>query len=293
MGLRTKFNLVMLGTFLLGIGLAGAAAYEILLRNAEQEVIAKARIMRESALAMRRYTAEELRPLLEAAGGDEFRPHTVPSFAAQTNFRQIQLAFPDYSYKEAALNPTNPADRATDWEADIISVFRNDPDQAELTVMRDTPTGRVLSLAHPIRIEDEGCLVCHSTPAAAPPSMVALYGTANGFGWQMGETIGAQIVSVPLSVPMERARHAFAIFMGSLVGVFVVLGLLLNLLLHRVVVRPVVRMATAAEAVSLGDVDVPEFEAGGRDEIARLSASFNRLRRSLVSALRLIDGDTR
>jgi hypothetical protein len=59
-------------------------------------------------------------------------------------------------YKEAALNPTNPRDRAVDWEADIINTFRNHPGAAkELVGERDTPTGRSLYLARPIA-EDLG-----------------------------------------------------------------------------------------------------------------------------------------
>ena len=47
-----------------------------------------------------------------------------------------------------------------------------------------------------------------SAPGAAPASMVAQYGPANGFGWQLNEVIGAQIVSVPLGVPLERVIDA-------------------------------------------------------------------------------------
>ena len=39
--------------------------------------------------------------------------------------------------------------------------------------------------------------------------MLDLYGIANGFGWKMNEIIGAQIVSVPMTVPIaarERRR---------------------------------------------------------------------------------------
>ena len=57
---------------------------------------------------------------------------TVPSWAAQTVVRTIERNFPAYAYKEAALNPTNPADRATDWEADIIRIFRR---EAELSTL--------------------------------------------------------------------------------------------------------------------------------------------------------------
>jgi hypothetical protein len=49
------------------------------------------------------------------------------------SFKALRTKFPDYTYKEAALNPTNPNDRASDWEADIINEFRNNADHKELS----------------------------------------------------------------------------------------------------------------------------------------------------------------
>lgn len=288
MGLRGKFNLAMAAAFAVGLVLAGLFSYRIVQENARHEVIQNARIMMESARAIRDYTAQEIRPLIMPHMSEVFLPHSVPSFAAQTNFKALREKFPDYLYKEAALNPTNPADRASDWEADIINLFRNDPDRSELIVERATPTGRSLVLAHPLQIKSESCLTCHSTPAAAPETMTALYGTANGFGWQMGEIIGAQVVSVPMSVPLEKAQQTFLVFMAMLAAVFVVIMILLNLLLHRVVIKPVTRISAIASAVSMGDLKVEEYERRGKDEIASLSASFNRMRRSLESAMQML-----
>jgi HAMP domain-containing protein len=155
---------------------------------------------------------------------------------------------------------------------------------------RDTPSGRSLSLARPLTIKDEACLSCHSTPDRAPGAMIKVYGAANGFGWQLHETIGAQIVSVPMAVPLRDAQTLFLTFMGILLGVFLVIMVLLNALLHFVIVKPVKKVAAVANAVSLGDLQVEEYEKPGNDEISSLSASFNRMRRSLESALKLLDG---
>ena len=72
---------------------------------------------------------------------------------------------PGYSYREAALNPTNLVDRAQDWEADIIRICSVTSRRGqELVTERDTPTGPLLHLARPITVRDETCLNCHSTP---------------------------------------------------------------------------------------------------------------------------------
>jgi len=64
---------------------------------------------------------------------------------------------------------------------------------------------------------------------------------------------------------------------------------LLNLLLHYFIIRPVRRIAAVASEVSLGNLDVPEYRPRGGDEIASLAESFNRMRRSLANALRLLE----
>lgn len=289
MGLKAKFNLAMLVAFLVGLGLAGAFAYRLLQDNARREVMQEARIMLGQGSAISTYTDQEIAPLLADQLKSRFLPQSIPFFAAQANFRAMNKAFPDYSFKEAALNPTNPADRATDWEADIINAFRADQQRPQLVAERDTPTGRILSVSVPIRVTDQSCLTCHSTAAAAPSTMVDLYGSANGFGWKMGETVGAEIVSVPMSVALERANRTFAIFAAGLTVVFLFMVLLLNLLLHYMIVRPVRRMSAIAGEVSLGNMNAPEFASGGRDEIGSLADSFNRMRRSLANAMRLLE----
>jgi protein-histidine pros-kinase len=155
---------------------------------------------------------------------------------------------------------------------------------------RDTPTGRSLFIARQIKIGNQACLACHSVPGAAPKSMLMLYGEANGFGWKLNEIVGAQVVSVPMSVPIQNANRAFATFMTSLFVIFAVVFLALNVMLSWLIVRPIQKMAQVADAVSTGDFDKAEFAEKGKDEMAVLGASFNRMRRSLQKAMQLIEG---
>ncbi|MBN9563767.1 MAG: DUF3365 domain-containing protein [Alphaproteobacteria bacterium] len=289
MGLKAKFNLVMLIAFVIGLGLAGVLSYRLVQDNARKEVLQEAAIMMGQATAISTYTDREIAPLLADQLKVRFLPQSIPFAVAQANFRTLQQQFPDYSFREPATNPTNPADRPTDWQADIIDLFRRDPKLTEFVSHRDTPTGPILSYSRPIRVTDQGCLQCHSTPAAAPQTMVDLYGSSNGFGWKLGDTVGAQIVSVPMRVPLERARHTFTVMMAGLAVVFLVMIVLLNLLLHYIIIRPVRRISAAASEVSLGNMDAPEFTVRGRDEIASLAESFNRMRRSLANALKLLE----
>ena len=117
--------------------------------------------------------------------------------------------------------------------------------------------------------------------------MIAKYGGNNGFGWKLNEIIGAQVV--PMSLPIENANRAFVTFMASLTGVFVVLFIILNLMLSFLIVRPITDMSEAANEIGTGNMDIVEFPDKGRDEVALLAKSFNRMRRSLQKAIPLID----
>jgi len=150
----------------------------------------------------------------------EFHPQSVPAFAATEIFSYLREKFPDYFYKEATLNPTNPRNRATDWESDVVNQFRGKPTQTEFINTRESPTGTALFLARPIKVNNVSCLECHSTPDKAPNEMIKLYGGDNGFGWKLDDVIGAQIVSVPVSVPIHSAESAFRVIIAWLAGAF-------------------------------------------------------------------------
>jgi len=288
MKLVIKFNLVLITVLALGLVLTGTLSYRILQQNARNEIVERAGMMMEAALAVRSYTVGEIRPLLALQMKTTFLPQTVPAYAATQAFAKLRKTHQEYTYKEATLNPTNPRDRAVDWEADIIQDFRNYGDKKEIVGVRETPTGSTLYLARPIKIADGGCLVCHSTVEAAPKTMLALYGEANGFGWKLNEIVGAQIVSVPMSVPIAQAERAFQTFMGSLVVVFALIIVVLNIMLRLIVINPVTRMSHIADEVSRGQMDAPEFSEKGKDEISLLGASFNRMRRSLEKAMSML-----
>lgn len=289
MSLRLKFNIVLGVFMLLGVLAAGLIAHKLLQDNAREEVLQSANIMMESAMAVRGYTVDEIKPLLAVQQRRQFISQTVPAYAASRYIEKLQENHPEYSYKEAALNPTNPANRATDWEADIITWFRNNRTEEQIIGERETPAGRTLYFGRPIMIKNENCLACHGTPAEAPATFLETYGAANGFGWEVNEIIGAQLVNVPMDVPLARAQETFTIFMGSLVGVFLVVFIALNLLLHRIVVKPVAAISARATEVSMGELDVQELNIQGAKEITSLAQSFNRMHRSLNNAVKLLD----
>jgi HAMP domain-containing protein len=288
MKLLLKFNLVLILVFAVGFVVTGFVCNRLLQQNAKAEVMENARIMMEAAIAVRTYTATQIKPLLETQIKYTFLPQSVPAYSANTYFAQLQKKFPDYSYKEATLNPTNPINRATDWEADLVEEFRKSSDKTEIIAERDTPNGRSLFIARPMKVSSMACLGCHDTAEDAPRTMVDRYGNANGFGWKLNDIVTAQIVSVPTQVALQRAKGVFKTFMLSLAAVFGVLLVAINALLIFLVIRPVNRLSSMASSVSLGNSEIGELPVTGKDEIAELAQSFNRMGRSLVEAMKML-----
>src|SRR5580700_4351039 len=144
MRLLTKFNLVLIVFFGAGGLIIAQLAYSFLMRNAREQVVEQAELMMASARSTRDYTSEQIKPLLLKNPEHEtnFLPQTVPAFAATTVFSKIRKNYPNYSYREATLNPTNLVDRADDWETDIIRNFSDHPNDKLLVGERETPTGR-------------------------------------------------------------------------------------------------------------------------------------------------------
>jgi HAMP domain-containing protein len=288
-GLRLKFNIILAVCYLLGLSLSIYPFYQISRQEAMDQLQSQIDVLRAQALSIRRYTSEEIQPLLAEHSSVQFLPQTIPSFSAQTAFRNFRGFYPQFFYKEAALNPTNPADLARDWEREVIEKLRANSDLTKDVSFQTIDNRSHYTATYPLVIKDESCLTCHSTPDRAPPSMVALYGNKNGFGWKLNETIGAQIISVPMDIAEGSIWRNLGLFVGTSSVIFLVLLILLNILLNRYVISPVTRMAKTAEAVSMGDASVAEFEFPGSDEIASLSRSFNRMRRSLDSALKMLE----
>lgn len=290
MKLLAKFNLLLVLLFGTGLLLVSQLSRRFLEANAREQTLQQAKMMISSARSTRDYTEQELDPLLEQTPDSRrrFLPQSIPFYAATVTFNHLRKDYPDYTYKEAALNPTNPRDRADQWEADIINYFRNHPDKKQLIGERQTATGTSISLSQPIAA-DASCLECHGSPAVAPPTEILTYGSANGFGWKVNEVIGAQIVSVPTAVAEGIASHVLHTLLLYISLSFIGTLAVIDLGLYYIVIVPMRRLAATADLVSTGDLSQPELTCNGKDEIAELTASFNRMYVSLKKAIEMLD----
>jgi protein-histidine pros-kinase len=292
MKLLVRLNVVFVITFAVVGWMAHVACAALQQADARRQVLATAGLMLDGALASRAYTADEIDPLLVGHMQDGFPPQSIPFYAATQTFASLRKLHPDFTYKEATLNPTNPRDRATDWEADIIDQFRNHSTSQQIQGERATPMGRSLYLARPIRARPP-CLLCHGLATAAPAALITRYGRDNGFGWQANEVIGAQIVSVPFAAAAEGARRLFSGVTLIIVVVLIALLAIINVTVYWGVVHPLRQMTRQADEVSLGRGGGTAFASQRNDEIGALAVAFERMRKSLDKAMKLIGGPTR
>jgi len=290
MRLQNLFSVTLGITFLTSFVIVAAIFYRGALSQAEQEAMREARMILAAATAARTYSSDRVTPLLTVRPSDKFAPESVPSFAAQTVMKGFNSAFPEYTYREAALNPTNFDDLPRAWETDIIQRFRQDPALKELTGER-TEKGELLSyIAQPIRITDPACLTCHSEPKNAPASLIAAYGPSHGFGWKQDEVIGAKFMVVPKSERLALALSGVFWFLIAMGCVLIVAVMVTVFMIQRAVADPVQRLAEQAERLSVGEHGAEEIVPEGAAEFRKLALAINRLHRSLMLSLGDADG---
>ncbi|MBV8884599.1 MAG: DUF3365 domain-containing protein [Chroococcidiopsidaceae cyanobacterium CP_BM_RX_35] len=289
--ISTKFNSLLILGFVISIAMSGIALSSALEQRAQDEVTSQALLLIQTMNSLRNYTQDRVFPLLEHRLETEsaFIPEAIPTYSLREVFENLRKneAYKNFLYKDATLNPTNLQDKADSFEVELINRFRKEPETKEISGFRMLPKGEFFYVAKPLIITDPSCLQCHSTPKAAPKSLLATYGANNGFGWKLNEPITTQVVSVPSQAVFAEARRSFSIVMGILVGTFLTVILLINSLLKKTVIQRISKIARTAQAVSIGEMNA-NFEESSKDEIGALATAFNRMRDSLAIAMDML-----
>lgn len=289
--LGLKLNLLLAIILLLLVITMGFILSGVLQNYAEQEIVNRASMLMATMNSIRNYTSTQVNPELSARLETEqiFLPQTVPAYSAREVFENLrsQEQYSQFFYKEATLNPTNVRDKADQFEAEIIQSFRNSSIEQQQG-FRSIPGGKIFYIAHPLKVEKESCLRCHSIPNLAPASLVASYGSDNGFGWKLNEIVGAQIISVPSSQVINAAKELRNLVISKVLIFLLLASILLNLFLKLTITEPLKKMSDASKQLSLGNMET-EFEQKTNDEIGILAASLNRLKVSLKMAMEMLE----
>lgn len=260
--------------------------------QARGQIDQRAAFFMDAMLSVRTYTSQKVNPIIAPLnqGAGLFRPEAVPSYSAQTvaGYMKDSEAYREYSYREAALNPTNLRDKADSFETGVIEKFRRDPSLTRQSGNKSTPLGELHFVAQPIKVTKESCLVCHSTPERAPRSQLLAYGDSSGFGWKLNEIVGTQIVTVPqkeVFAAKDRSLIATALLMAAS---FAVVGLITNMALSQLILRPMREISRKAEEASVTPATVSFDERDRQDEIGLLARSFERMKQSLAISMQML-----
>ena len=291
-GIRTRFTLILSLIFVVALIAAWLIFSRVLLNRAEAQITDKAAVLMDMLSSVRTYTSEHVNPLLqdELVSEEQFISESVPAFSARQSFENLRsrAAYADFSYKEAAFNPTQPLDFADEFESELLNTFRSDSSVQELSGFTQREGLQVFYIARPLQVSSESCLRCHSTPDAAPASLIRTYGSEHGFGWQLNEVIAAQTIYIPAQEVFDQAYQALTVVMGIIVLIFAVVIVVTNAGLRRAVVRPAVQIAHLAQMIGSNTLrhDAPEMAhvnaiALRRDEFGHTARVIQRMAKEI------------
>lgn len=274
--IKWRLNVVLAGVGFLAMLVSGGMLYASLRSQAYEDVRRESVRQMATAQAVRTYTTDHVRDLL-MKDLSTFHPPSVPSFSAITTMRYLQSTYPGYRYQEVALNPTNPDNRAQGWEREVVESFRKNGDD-EKFITTGTGGDLVLHYAKPLRVTKAACLQCHGDAAAAPKPLLAKYGARGGFGWSVGEVVGAQIVSVPASAALSKVNSTFLYYLLASCALMTSFFAVLNWMLSKTVLKPIVNsndtlLKLASEDPLTGVANRRSFTARLDEEIQRASVT--------------------
>ena len=275
--LGNHFTKMLTIIFFVGILTSGIILSAAMRQKAEGEMVQQAEILIQTMNAVRNYTSGQVKPHLadKLAEASEFIPETVPAYSAREVFEEFRTAggYDDLLYKEATLNPTNPDDQADDFETQLVNNFRNDDELEIQKGYRKLDGKKLLFVSRPLKVTQESCLQCHGKPADAPRSMQEIYGTENGFGWQLGEIVAAQTIYLPSNQVFAGGNRYLLWVVAIFSSVFAIVIGIINRLLKTSVIHPLGQLNKLIRDISLGQrVTLPN----GTDGTTSLSSLTSR-----------------
>ncbi len=281
LSIGSKFNVILVLVFVGGIALSALTLSQALQRLAADEVTSKGQVLLQTMNSVRSYTSNHVRPLLldDLDTSPTFISETVPAYSATEVFETLRQneEYGAFFYKEATLNPTNPRDKADEFETALVEQFRSNPELSELSGYRTMFGERLYYTARPLSVNDESCLTCHSTPEIAPASLISTFGDTGGFGWEPHEIVAAQIIYVPAGNVIDIARLFLTTVLAIVAAAFAVVILAINLLLRRAVLGPVGEITALAESIAADQLTEEDLDAESLRKVIKRSDELGQL----------------
>lgn len=278
-----KFNKLLFTLYLVIVALSIPATYYTTQQQIREQAHRELSLLVDMVRSVRNVVREETRPYFLPKG--EFFPPVVSSTVmAKTVASKFAVLRPEYYIRIVSDNPLNVENLPDAAEAGILNRFRtsDNPDKiVEVGVLR----GQNYLISAAPAAAKEGCLRCHGKADAAPTQIIEKYGGKSGFGYRIGDVVGASVVGVPMANLNEQVLIRSLIIVGMLTLLFAVIFLFINALVKRSIIAPLLSISEAAKSASRGKLN-ESISIDRDDEIGELAYSFELMRRSLVAIVK-------
>ncbi|PLX95184.1 MAG: histidine kinase [Desulfuromonas sp.] len=286
MTIRKRIMVILAAVYAISLVVAVTGGYFVLKQETTREAIEKTELFAAVMSANQLYMAQNIRPeILDRLPDLYFPEATVGIQMLVETAELIQQKYPEYIFRVVSPNPLNQTNLSDEFENRIIHDFSKlRYDNWEGFIEKNGKS--FYATAIPIEARS-GCIWCHSTPDAAHPEMVEEYGTESGYGYKIGDVVGARFIYVPTEKAMAQTMKKLGVSVLVLSVLFLIAFLLLDAFIVRSIVHPIEEITAIATDISKGHME-KEFKVRSNDEIKALADAFNRMKVSLVKAINII-----
>lgn len=272
-----RFNLVLIGVYLLAILIAGPSIYFVTHDQVHAQAQKELSMLVDMVKSIQDFVAKDLRPYFMERGlfySPGFSGIVASSHVAE-HFKKAQ---PNYYIKNASDNPLNPANTTQPLEVELLNRFRMN---RALThwVQEGQLNGKTLLISSAPKVSKQECLKCHGARTEVPEEIRAQFPGLEGYNYQIDQVVGVSVVGVPIDDVQALALQRATIVLGVLTVLFGIVLVAVNLLVRGYLLTPILKITEAAHEISHGKLGT-RVEMERNDEIGDLSRSVELVRRS-------------
>jgi HAMP domain-containing protein len=283
-----KFNRLLFTLYLVIIALSIPATYYLTQQQIQEQANRELSLLVDMVRSVRNVVREVTRPHFLPKG--EFFPPVVSSTVmAKTVASKFAKLRPEYYIRIVSDNPLNKQNLPDDAESMILARLRAADKPGKIIEIGVLRNQNYLISAAPATAK-EGCLICHGTAADAPVQISGKYGGDSGFGYKVGDIVGASVVGVPMANLNALVLTRSLVIASILTVLFAFIFLFINSLVKRSIIAPLLSISEAAKSVSRGNIN-ESISIDRNDEIGDLAYSFELMRRSLVAIVKKMRAD--
>ncbi|WP_413174724.1 DUF3365 domain-containing protein [Anabaena azotica] len=281
--IKLKFIIAVIISLILVMGAGVWNLNRIQEKSFEKEARNRSELVLNFGQASRNYVIKKLAPAVEKHTKEMIFEAKSNAFATRSIFELFNEQMPEYIYKQPALNPMNPVDKADAFEAEIIDDFQVNQNKQEKNGYRTNKNAEFFYVAQPIKMETS-CLQCHGRPEDAPQSIRDNYGTSNGFNWPVGDIVSALMIYVPTKDLRANQASMINTVLYTFIGLSIVLISLIYILFDKLVGKRIYQVSQAMNQTGLTPGVTIKIDDQGSDELARMAKIFNIMADSLDDA---------